>query len=60
MSKRSARIIHERFYYNRRCLTQSRRARLAGKAQQAGTGLTRHASRAFRAPLRHFVTNRHE
>ena len=58
-----AHIIHERFCYNRRCLTQARRARLTGKARQAGTGLTRHASRASRAcraPLRHFATNRHE
>jgi len=48
------RIIHEHFCCNRRCLTQARRARLAGKARQAGTGLTRHASlapRACRAPL---------
>ena len=28
-----------------------------GKARQAGTGLTRHASRA---PLRHFTTDRHD
>jgi len=58
-----ARIIHERFCCNRRCLTQARRARLAGKARQAGTGHTRHASpapSACRAPLRHFLTNRHK
>ena len=30
-----AHIIHERFCYNRRSLTQARRARLAGKARQA-------------------------
>jgi hypothetical protein len=59
----SARIIHERFCCNRQSLTQARRARRAGKARLAGTGLTRHASlapRACRAPLCHFATNRHE
>ncbi len=44
-----AHIIHERFCYNRQSLTQARGARLAGKARQAETGLTRHASRASRA-----------
>jgi hypothetical protein len=59
----SARIIHERFCCNRQSLTQARRARRAGKARLAGTGLTRHASlapRACRAPLCHFATNCHE
>jgi len=43
---------------NRQCLTQARRARLAGKARLAGRGLTHHANRALRAcraPLSHFV-----
>jgi len=56
-----ARIIHERFCCNRRCLTQARRARLAGKAREVGTGLTRHASRAGLATrLSDFATNRRE
>jgi hypothetical protein len=31
-------IIHEGFYYNRRSLTQARRARLAGKARLEARG----------------------
>ncbi len=42
-------------------LTQT--GKLAGKARQVGTRLTRHASpapRACRVALHHFATNRHE
>jgi hypothetical protein len=56
-------LLHESCDCNHRCLTQARQARLAGKARQVGTGLTRHASpalRACRAPLRHFATNSRE
>ncbi len=42
----SATTIIDRIGGTRGCLTQARRARLAGKARQAGTGLACHASRA--------------
>jgi len=51
---------HYRFCCDRRCLTQSREARLAKKARLAGTGLTRHASlapRACRASLCHYAAD---
>jgi hypothetical protein len=51
-------VLAKSLWRNRQCLTHARRPRLAGKAQQAWTGLTRHASRASRAPLRDFATNR--
>ena len=53
-----AHIIHERFCYNRRSLTQARRARLAGKARQAETALTPHASLAPRVSRAHCAISR--
>ena len=44
-----ATTIIERMGCTRGCLTQARRARRAGKARQAGTGLARHACRGFLA-----------